>query len=50
MEIARLRWHTDREIVKHTKLSRTTIWRMEEGRFNFHSSTLGKLVKALNDD
>lgn len=50
IKIARDKWHTDRDIKKHTGLSRTTIWRMESEGFKFHPKTIGKLVKALNDD
>ncbi len=48
--IARKRWPKDSDLVKHTGLSRPTIWRIESGRFNFHDKTVGKLVKAINND
>ena len=50
INIARKRWPTDRELVKHTGLSRTTIWRMETGRFKFHPLRIGKLAKAINNE
>jgi hypothetical protein len=50
MKIARERWKKDRTIGNKTGLSRTTIWRMEQGRFSFDPKTIGKLVKALNGE
>jgi len=48
LKIARSKWPSDRELVKQTKLSRTTIWRMESGRFSFNAGSLAKLVRAIN--
>jgi hypothetical protein len=48
LEVARRRWPDRREREKQTGLSRTTEWRIEVGRFGFHTKTIAKLVKALN--
>lgn len=40
-------WETDEAICNATGLSRTTLWRMGKGCFNFHARNIGKLYNAI---
>jgi hypothetical protein len=47
LRLAAEKWKTEAEIVKHTGLSRATIWRMRNEKHKSRDKSIGKLVKAL---
>jgi hypothetical protein len=48
--ILRKQCKNEREVRNKSRLSRTTIWRIDDNQVGFDPETLGKLVKAINDD
>lgn len=38
---------SEAELLKQTKLSRATLWRMRQGRFNFHAESIAKLLRYV---
>jgi hypothetical protein len=45
----RLDCRDEREVRNRSRLSRATIWRIDQGEEDFDALTLGKLVKALSE-
>jgi hypothetical protein len=50
LAILRSRCKNERDVRNKSRLSRTTIWRIDDNQVGFDPETLGKLVKAINDD
>lgn len=49
LKILRDKCKTEREVRNKSRLSRTTIHRIDKGETEFDPATLGKLVKAINE-